>query len=162
MSLLKRKRMFVTKGGKLVTTSDPATCECCGGEPPPEPNCFFCNSSFPDNIQPDNKPPEECLDQGGFLTLEEAQDACGPPTPECSDDTECGTWYIDIYDGTSGDHPECDAEPDGGPFPTVSEAQAWSQANTPEQCYSTMNGAPDPDLACREGKCVPKGENPLP
>jgi hypothetical protein len=89
---------------------------------------------------------------------------CGPPPqPECNDDGECGTWYIDIYDGT-GDHPECNDEslyPTGGPFPTVSAAQAWGQANTPSICYSTMNGFPNPDLACRDGKCVP-ADNPLP
>jgi hypothetical protein len=80
---------WVCENGELVDR--PAyTADCTGWPgakpegvecPPPEPNCFFCDASFPDNIKPDNKPPEECLDQGGFLTLEEAQDACGPPPP---------------------------------------------------------------------------------
>jgi hypothetical protein len=104
----------------------------------------------------------------GFETKDEcvaaAPEECEAPPPECNDDVDCGTWFIDIYDGTGGDHPECDDEsqfPSGGPFPTVSAAQAWGQANTPAICFFTLNGFPNPGLVCRDGKCVP-ADNPLP
>jgi hypothetical protein len=121
--------------------------------------CYFCEDG---TVTEDHLPAGECTDMGGFLDKADADEAC--KTPECSDDGECGTWFIDIYDGTGGDHPECDDEsqyPPGGPFQTVSAAQAWGQANTPASCLFTLNGFPNPNLACRDGKCVP-ADNPLP
>jgi hypothetical protein len=118
--------------------------------------CYFCEGG---TVTEDHLPPEECTDIGGFLDKADADEAC--KTTECIDDVDCGTWFVDIYDGTNGDHPECDAEPDGGPFPSPQAATAWGQENTPANCLFTTNGFPNPDLVCREGKCVPK-DNPLP
>lgn len=39
VKLLKKSGKFVTKGGKLVRTDNPANCDCCG-DPPPECRCF--------------------------------------------------------------------------------------------------------------------------
>ena len=49
-----------------------------------DPPCYFCNSSFPNNIQTTPLPNDVCLDQGGFIDLAIAQGACGPlPTAKC-------------------------------------------------------------------------------
>jgi len=49
--------------------------------PPPGDKCYFCNSSFPDNIQTVTLPNDACLDQGGFIDRAIAEKACGPLNP---------------------------------------------------------------------------------
>ena len=64
--------------------------------------CYFCNANFPSNIGAVSLLPEVCLDQGGFIDLALAQEACKPTPP----DVQCGTVTFACASNSPGDPTE--------------------------------------------------------